>query len=105
VIGSARDIVEELGVPRFLFTDLPLGNPIGPPNDLTQQRLTLSEAVGLAVSATAPRTTVHGAATWTGSDDWRETYMDLSNPDELRRLGEERRERQRLRKARQATNG
>ena len=31
IIGSALDIVEHCGVPRFLFTDFPLGNPCGHP--------------------------------------------------------------------------
>ena len=33
IVGSARDIVEECGVPRFLFVDFPLGNPCGKPWD------------------------------------------------------------------------
>ena len=31
IIGSALDVVEHCGVPRFLFTDFPLGNPCGHP--------------------------------------------------------------------------
>jgi len=38
VVGSARDIVEECGVARFLFTDFPLGNPCGKPWDKKMQR-------------------------------------------------------------------
>ena len=37
VVGSARDIVEECGVARFLFSDFPLGNPCGRPDDGTMQ--------------------------------------------------------------------
>ena len=33
IIGSAWDIVEWCGVPRFLFADRPLGNPCGHPWD------------------------------------------------------------------------
>ena len=33
VLGAARDIVEECGVARFVFTDFPLGNPCGRPHD------------------------------------------------------------------------
>ena len=29
IVGSARDVVEECGVPRFVFSDFPLGNPCG----------------------------------------------------------------------------
>ncbi|MEZ5231807.1 MAG: hypothetical protein R2749_03740 [Acidimicrobiales bacterium] len=31
IVGSARDIVEQAGVARFLFVDFPLGNPMGKP--------------------------------------------------------------------------
>ena len=33
VMGCAKDIVEHVGVPRFLFSDFPLGNAAGRPND------------------------------------------------------------------------
>jgi len=45
IIGSALDIVEHCGVPRFVFTDLPLGNPVGRPWDRDMQR----EVVHLAL--------------------------------------------------------
>ena len=45
VIGSARDIVEECGVARFLFSDFPLGNPCGVPYDREMQR----DIVGFAL--------------------------------------------------------
>ena len=38
VMGCARDIVEECGVARFVFTDFPLGNPCGKPWDEEMQR-------------------------------------------------------------------
>ena len=38
IIGSALDIVEHCGVPRFVFTDLPLCNPVGHPWDRAMQR-------------------------------------------------------------------
>ena len=44
MIGSARDIVEECGVSRFLFTDFPLGNPLGKPDDTQMQAETLELA-------------------------------------------------------------
>ena len=47
VIGSARDIVEECGVPRFLFVDFPLGNPCGKPGDGTMQNDLIGEAFDL----------------------------------------------------------
>ena len=36
-MGSAKDIVEYVGVPRFLFSDFPLGNAAGRPNDKASQ--------------------------------------------------------------------
>ena len=52
--ASARDIVEECGVPRFLFVDFPLGNPCGKPWDAEMQRRIVGGAlhakrVGVAV--------------------------------------------------------
>lgn len=94
VIGSARDIIEEVGVPRFVFTDLPLGNPVGPPGDSDSQLAVLAAALTLAERAWRPRITVQPELVWPGGDQWRHTYMALDDLDELRRLGEERRARQ-----------
>ena len=58
VVGSARDIVEECGVPRFLFSDFPLGNPCGAPGDRAMQQAIVGYALDLLESATLPRTTV-----------------------------------------------
>ncbi len=93
VIGSARDILDEVGVPRYVFTDLPLGNPLGPPGDTATQLATLRTALSLADSATGPRTSVQMPVTWP-EDDWRDTYMALDDLDELARMGEERRAEQ-----------
>lgn len=78
VVGSARDIVEEIGVPRFLFVDHPLGYPIGRPGDVGQQRSICAQALDLLESASAPRTTVHADANW-GDDAWRESYMRVDD--------------------------
>jgi len=42
VMGCAKDIVEYIGVPRLLFSDFPLGNAAGRPNDNASQRFTLA---------------------------------------------------------------
>ena len=104
IIGSARDIVEECRVPRFVFTDLPLGNPCGPPGDRSAHDLTLHQALDLLESARAPETTVQAPIRWP-TDDWRSSYMrvDESNRDELRALGEIRRKKQRDRRQRGPT--
>lgn len=92
IIGSARDIVEQCGVPRFLFNDLPLGNPIGKPYDRDMQRATVAAALDLLEKAWAPRTTVQTPFAW-DHDAWRTNYMrvDESNREALRLAGEQRR--------------
>ena len=47
VMGCAKDIVERVGVPRFLFSDFPLGNAAGRPGDVASQQLTLDLALAL----------------------------------------------------------
>ena len=58
VAGSARDIVEECGVARFVFTDFPLGNPTGKPGDAAMQRAIVGTGLDLLTHAWMPRTTV-----------------------------------------------
>jgi len=93
VLGSARDIVEYCGVPRFLFTDFPLGNPCGKPYDRNMQRQIVEMALELLENATEPRTTVQTPFVWDDEGRWREKYMkvDQSNLDQLQRMGEQRR--------------
>jgi hypothetical protein len=55
IVGSARDIVEYCGVPRFLFTDFPLGNPCGHPWDREMQEAIVRQAVGLLATAADDR--------------------------------------------------
>src|SRR5438067_1047541 len=55
-MGCAKDIVEHVGVPRFLFSDFPLGNPAGRPNDPQSQAFTLELALRVLEAAPAPRT-------------------------------------------------
>lgn len=96
IVGSALDIVEYCGVPRFLFTDFPLGNPCGPPWRRDLQRKIMGQAIDLLGSAKAPRTTRHSDVAWPSDDDWRPRYGRVK-PEEierLRNLGEDRRERQ-----------
>ena len=44
IMGCAKDIVEQVGVPRFYFSDFPLGNSCGRPNDSLSQQQTLAGA-------------------------------------------------------------
>jgi len=93
VIGSARDIVEECGVARFLFSDLPLGNPCGRPFDEEMQLQIATLALELLESATQPRTTLQTPFRWSDDDSWKEAYARIDPQDEekLRRAGEARR--------------
>ena len=102
VIGSARDIVEQCSVPRFLFVDYPLGNPCGRPYDVEDQRLIVGMALDLLERSFAPRTTVQAPSIWSEDNTWRDKYMEIT-PDklaELRAAGEARRARQAANKRR-----
>ena len=98
VIGSARDIVEECGVPRFLFVDFPLGNPCGKPWDVPMQQALIGEAFELLEKSWQPRITLQAPITWTNykNDLWRNRYMkvDDSNREALAEAGRKRREQQ-----------
>ncbi len=93
VLGSARDIVEECGVARFLFTDFPLGNPVGKPDDAVMQHATVGFALDLLERAFLPRTTVQTPWRWSEDESWREVYarVDPEKIESLRREGEARR--------------
>ena len=87
VMGCAKDIVEHVGVPRFLFSDFPLGNGAGRPNDAASQAFTLHLALGLLERAPAPRTTVQSPLKWSASPDWKLDYCNIArvSPEESRR--------------------
>ena len=55
IMGCAKDIIEYVGAPRFLFNDLPLGNGAGLPHDEASQDLAAGMA-DLLITAEAPRT-------------------------------------------------
>ena len=101
VIGSARDIVEECGVARFLFSDFPLGNPCGRPYDVAMQRAIVGHALDLVESARLPRTTVQTPLCWSDDESWKERYarVDPEQAEALRRAGEQRRAQQRAAKS------
>ena len=82
VMGCAKDIVDAAGVPRFVFSDFPLGNSAGRPHDPASQALTLELALSLLESATAPRTTVKSPLRW--NDDPSEAWkLDYCNAGQL----------------------
>ena len=96
IMGSARDIVEECGVARFLFSDFPLGNPCGRPYDVGMQRAIAGMALGLLESARLPRTTVQTPFQWSDDESWKQNYarVDPERMEALRRAGERRRAQQ-----------
>ena len=97
IIGSALDVVEHCGVPRFYFTDFPLGNPCGHPYAPDMQREIVRSALQLFETATAPRTTVKAPFAWKEDGAiWRARYGRVTpeNRERLLKLGDERRARQ-----------
>ena len=101
VVGSARDIVEQCGVARFLFNDFPLGNPCGRPGDRDMQRAVVGHALGLIESARLPRTTLQSPFVWSEDASWKDRYarVDPAAAEKLHRLGEARRANQQQSKA------
>jgi hypothetical protein len=87
VMGCAKDIVERVGVPRLLFSDFPLGNAAGRPNDPASQDRTLELALALLEAAPAARTTVESPLRWSASADWKLDYCNVARltPDEIAR--------------------
>lgn len=79
-MGCAKDIVEYVGVPRFLFSDFPLGNPAGKPHDRESQDFTLQLALRVLETAPAPRTSVQSPLRWSDNPDWK---LDFSNIERL----------------------
>jgi D-proline reductase (dithiol) PrdB len=87
VMGCAADIVLHAGVPRFLFSDFPLGNAAGRPNDVASQDATLELALALLETARAPRTTVQSPLVWSQDPGWKLDYCNVErlSQDEIAR--------------------
>ena len=91
VMGCAKDIVEFSGVPRFVFSDFPLGNSAGRPRDIASQTFTLELALRLLESAPAARTTVQSPLVWSQDWQWKLDYCNAERltPDERNRHRDE----------------
>ena len=91
VAGSAKDIVEHCGVPRFLFSDFPLGNSAGKPHDISSQNKTLELALQLLESSQVPRTTVQSLQKWSTSHNWKLDFQNIDRipADEIKRRRQE----------------
>jgi hypothetical protein len=85
IMGCAKDIVEYVGVPRFLFSDFPLGNGAGRPRDRISQDFSLDLALRILEAAPAPRTTVQSPLVWSANSDWKLDYCNIArlSPEEI----------------------
>jgi hypothetical protein len=79
VMGCAKDIVERAAVPRFLFSDFPLGNSAGKPHDAASQTFTLDLALRVLESAPGPQTTVQSPLRWSDDPSWKRDYNNVAN--------------------------
>jgi len=85
IMGCAKDIVEYVGVPRLLFSDFPLGNPAGRPNDFLSQEFTLELALRVLETAPGPRTTLQSPLRWSADPAWKLDYSNIArlSPEEI----------------------
>jgi hypothetical protein len=87
LMGCAKDIVEHAAVPRFLFSDFPLGNSAGKPHDAASQAQTLELALRVLESAPGPCTTMQSPLRWSEDASWKLDFLNLDRmpPEELAR--------------------
>ena len=91
VMGCAKDIVEYCGVPRFLFSDFPLGNAAGRPTDPQSQAFTVEFALRLLERAPAASTTLQSPLRWSENPSWKFDYSNIErfSAEEIQRRREE----------------
>src|SRR6202047_3930407 len=78
VMGCAKDIVEHAAIPRFLFSDFPLGNSAGKPHDPASQAFTLELALRVLEAAPAAQTTVQSPLRWSEDAAWKRDYNNIA---------------------------
>ena len=93
VFSNARDITRQAFTPRAFFTNYPLGNPVGRPGDVEDQRSGLLAGIRLLESATEAGVIVDSDRVWTQRRDWMRLIFSaeqpfLSDEAEARRLAE-----------------
>ena len=76
IMGCAKDIVERAGVPRFLFSDFPLGNGAGRPNDPEGQFKAAGMALDLLESAEEGGATRANPQEWSEDHSWKEDFLN-----------------------------
>jgi hypothetical protein len=67
-------------VPRFVFSDFPLGNPTGRPFDPASQRAVLALGLDLLETATRPGTTVVNPEVWSADASWKDRVFTRAQP-------------------------
>ena len=87
IMGCAKDIVEYCGVPRLLFSDFPLGNPAGRPQDAESQAFTVELALRVLEAAPGPRTTMQSPLRWSADPSWKLDFSNIArlSPEEISR--------------------
>ena len=65
-------------MPRFLFSDFPLGNSAGKPHDVGSQELTLELALRLLEQAPGARTTMQSPLRWSEDASWKLDYNNIA---------------------------
>ena len=72
-------------MPRFLFSDFPLGNSAGRPFDPESQAPPSSWRCGCWRRAPAPRTTVQSPLRWSEDASWKLDYSNIArlSPEEI----------------------
>ncbi|MCK1718328.1 glycine/sarcosine/betaine reductase selenoprotein B family protein [Bradyrhizobium sp. 141] len=78
IMGCAKDIIEHAAVPRFLFSDFPLGNSAGKPHDVASQEQTLELALRLLETASGPQTTMQSPLRWSEDASWKLDYNNVA---------------------------
>jgi len=80
-MGCALDIVEHAGVPRYWWSDFPLGHSAGKPHNPQSQQETLAGALALFAEASQPRTTHYSPQVWSRDPAWKDDFMSIAHLD------------------------
>ena len=80
VFTVARDITAHAFTPRAVFTNYPLGNPAGRPQDPENQRAILRTGLRLLAEATAPGTIVETPHVWSQDTAWQRLIFSAEQP-------------------------
>ncbi len=77
---STRTSRWAIRVARLLYTDFPLGNPVGVPGDADMQRRIVAMALDLLVAAEGPRTTLEAPFRWPQGEGWKAKIFTEEQP-------------------------